>query len=540
MNKRAAIYARVSTDDQAERGYSLPSQVDACQKFADVRAFDVVGVYQDEVSGTLPITRRPAGAQLQGAINSGQVNTVIIYQVDRLSRDIANLLVTIQSWLRAGIDIYSLDIGRQITSENDIVVVIMGWQGSDERNKIIERTSRGRNKKASSGKAVGSGPAPYGYIYQYGELSIKESEAQIVQMIFNWYVNGEEQGEVMSIVGIAKRLSQMGILTPAESKGWKHKRARAAGIWDGSTVHWILLSETYCGVLRYGKNMGKNGNNGKRPENEQIAIPVPPIITRELWVLAQERRAFNSRIAKRRAKRDYLLRALIKCGCGRNMSGSKGRYICTGRYDYSLLETCLEPLLKGELIEAVVWDYILCLITSEEQFESKLRTAQREEVNNLKPLENELENLDSLIIQTEQEADQVAQAISKTQGVIAASLEKKAEEIDRRYQALFCRKGEIEERIQTCYLTNDTISNLLEFRQIVAAGLQNPTFEDKRHWLEILRVEVIVYRMMATITCRLPIDPVTIDLAPNSSGGNHASSIELRISRSLKTARHRK
>ena len=64
MNKRAAIYARVSTDDQAERGYSLPSQVEACQKFADLHVFDVVAVYEDTISGKMPITSRREGRQL--------------------------------------------------------------------------------------------------------------------------------------------------------------------------------------------------------------------------------------------------------------------------------------------------------------------------------------------------------------------------------------------------------------------------------------------------------------------------------------------
>src|SRR5687767_15151579 len=101
MNKQAAIYARVSTDDQAERGYSLPSQIEACEQFAIQKGFDVAVVYQDDITGAMPITRRPEGRELQSAINSRQINTVIVYQVDRLSRDIVDLLTTVRDWLRA-------------------------------------------------------------------------------------------------------------------------------------------------------------------------------------------------------------------------------------------------------------------------------------------------------------------------------------------------------------------------------------------------------------------------------------------------------
>src|SRR5688572_30685550 len=123
MNKQAAIYARVSTDDQAERGYSLPSQIEACERFANQKGFDVAAVYQDDISGAKPIARRPDGQQLQMAIDSRQINTVIVYCVDRLSRDIVDLLSAIRDWLRSGVEIYALDIG-QVTSEHDIVLVI--------------------------------------------------------------------------------------------------------------------------------------------------------------------------------------------------------------------------------------------------------------------------------------------------------------------------------------------------------------------------------------------------------------------------------
>src|SRR5688500_9790418 len=200
MNKQAAIYARVSTDDQAERGYSLPSQIDACQKFAGQNGFEVAAVYQDDISGAKPIASRPQGGQLQWAITSGQIKIVIIYRVDRLSRDIVDLLTTVRDWLRSGIGIYALDVG-EVTSELVIALVINGRQGSDERKKIIERTSSGRYSKAKAGHAVGSGTPPYGYTYQNGELIINESQAEIVRMIFDWYVNGDEnKSEERSVV----------------------------------------------------------------------------------------------------------------------------------------------------------------------------------------------------------------------------------------------------------------------------------------------------------------------------------------------------
>src|SRR5262249_7133764 len=124
-------------------------------------------------------------------------------------------------------------------------------------------------------------------------------------------------------------------------------------------------------------------------------IQVPAIVTRETWELAQEQRVFNNRVAKRKTKREYLLRSLIKCDCGRNMVGSKGRYLCGGRYVYPpnpLQKPCLEPMLNSNVLDSVVWHYVLELITSEEQFAERLRNAQEMELVNQRPLENELEH----------------------------------------------------------------------------------------------------------------------------------------------------
>jgi site-specific DNA recombinase len=520
MTKQAAIYARVSSDDQAEKGYSLPSQIEACQRFAEQKGFDVAAVYQDDISGAKPITSRPDGYQLQRVIESGQIRAVIVYCVDRLSRDIVDLLTTVRNWLRAGVEIHALDMG-QVTSELDIVLVIKGWQGSDERQKIRERTSRGRNSKARAGKVVGAGTPPYGYTYSDGELLIEESQAQIVRMIFDWYTRGDEHGNMMSLLAIARRLTEMRIPRPGESKSliWKMKRGKAAK-WDGQkwnvgTVHKLVINERYCGVLRYGKSIGVNGIGGKRPPDEHILIDVPAIVSRETWELAQARRAYNSKIAKRRTKHEYLLRGLIYCGCGRVMVGmGKGNlYACTRRYNPTgNEEACKEPLVSLGLIECVTWNYIMSLITDSQKFEEKLREAQAQESANMRPKQKELDHVQALLKGTENEAEQIARELHKTKGIIREKLEQQGEEVNRRYQALTRREAELQEAL-TFELTERNIDNLLEFREAVSVGLENPTFEDKRRWLEILQTKVTVTNGIAVVTCRLGGKPFKYSLS---------------------------
>ena len=494
MSQQAAIYARVSTDDQAERGYSLPSQIEACQKFADQKGFNVAAVYQDDVSGTIAVATRPEGGQLQSAINSRQINTVIVYCVDRLSRDIVDLLTTVRDWLRAGVQIHALDIG-QITSELDIVLVIKGWQGGDERQKIRERTMRGRNAKAKAGKIIGEGVPPYGYKYGHGELLIHEREAQTVRMIFDWYINGDREanGGMMSLIGIAKRLTEMGIPTPAQSKGMN---GRGDGQWFYTSVNRILSAETYCGVYRWGRSS----------DQPHILIDVPAIVSRETWQLAQARRAYNSKIAKRRMKQEYLLRGLIFCGCGRRMAGTLGKYLCTRHYNTNGGK-CDEPIVPGGLIECVTWDYIMGLITNPLEFEEKLRQAQAREAATMQPKQKELEHVIALLEDTEREAEEIAQATKQVKGIVGAKLQQQADEVDRRYQALQARRAELVQDLEL-ELTDTTINDFLRFRETVALGLKNPTPEDRRQWLEILQTTVTVTGGVAVATCRLGGEPL--------------------------------
>ena len=137
MTKKAAIYARVSTDDQADKGYSLPSQLDGCRQYVDQLGYSVVAEFRDDHSGATPVADRAQGKRLTEMIKFREVDAVVVHQVDRLSRDIVDLLGTVRNWLRVGVEVYALDVGK-IESELDIVLVIKGWQGSDERKKIRE------------------------------------------------------------------------------------------------------------------------------------------------------------------------------------------------------------------------------------------------------------------------------------------------------------------------------------------------------------------------------------------------------------------
>lgn len=509
MTKKAAIYARVSTDDQADKGYSLPSQLDGCRQYIEQLGYSVVAEFREEHSGATPVTERPQGKRLTEMIKFREVNAVVVHQVDRLSRDIVDLLTTVRNWLRVGVEVYALDVGK-IESELDIVLVIKGWQGSDERKKIRERSMRGKRAKALTGRVVGT-RAPFGYDLVRDEngkvfnFEPREEEAKIVRLVFQWYVTGDETGQRLSAGKIAKRLSELHVPTPGETNSGYHRK-RDACMWHPFAVLTIIERETYAGIWRFGVRIGPTRN--KRPKEEWIEIEVPPLIDRATWETAQELREQNKQFSRRNAKHDYLLSGLIRCACGSAMSGEffsdHQYYTCTWRNNHhTYLEdrTCKARSVRADAIEEDVWESIVSLFANLDTLERHLRIAQQEELAALDPKVEELNAVEAMIVQAEADALEIGQALRRTSGLVAKSLEQNMNEVNSRYDALCKRREILQSELSVTRLTDSAIQELVEFAQDVFVGIENADFQTKRRNLEMLKVRVEVDKGRFTTNC---------------------------------------
>lgn len=514
MTKRAVLYARVSTDDQADKGYSLPSQLEACRKYAERQGFTTAAWFTEDYSGATRIAERPEGKKLMAMLCAQQADAVIVYQVDRLSRDIVDLLASVQAWIRAGIEIHTCDIGR-IESELDIVLVIKGWQGSDERKKIVERTARGKRHKAQLGKVVGIGRAPYGFRFTRDTnnrvvgLEIDEPTARIAQLILQWYVCGDESGKRLSIFAIGARLTGLKIPTPGDLRGidkigvhhkTKKELVLRRGVWSKSAVSNIINNEVYAGVWRYGRRIGEDGKGGRRPLAEQIAVSVPAIIDRETWERAQAQRRHNAVMSKRNAKHDYLLSGFMQCACGRSMSGSwdkRGktsvrRYRCNSIGYHHRGEVCKEKTIIADAAEDHVWNRIKAKFSDLNGLWAELKAAQQEELDMQEPKRDALQAVEGLIQETDQEANEVAHALRQAKGRVSENLKRQQDEINARYDALTMRRDELKAELDARHLTDNALTEIAQFANDAKEGIEHATYDDKRRMLENLAVQVTV------------------------------------------------
>src|SRR5690606_15362748 len=168
-----AIYARVSTEEQAKSGYSLQDQVRQCREKAG-SGTNVIEYVDDGYSGEF--LERPALSKLRNDIREGIVDKVVIYDPDRLSRKLMNQLLVSEE-IEKHAELIFVNGDYQKTPEGMLFYQMRGAIAEFEKAKINERMSRGRREKAKQGKVV-KDVKVYGYIFnrETEELEIYEPE----------------------------------------------------------------------------------------------------------------------------------------------------------------------------------------------------------------------------------------------------------------------------------------------------------------------------------------------------------------------------
>ena len=148
-------------------------------------------------------------------------------------------------------------------------------------------------------------------------------------------------------------------------------------------------------------------------------------------------------------------------------------------------KNCREKVVDGDVLEAVVWNYVLDILTDPIRFEAEWRKAQQTEQETFAPKHERLETNHDLIKHCEQEANEVAVALKKAKGLVSAKLQTDMGSIDDRYSKLTTERDRLLVELQSGSRLNDeALARALQFRADVIEGLKNPTFDDKRLYLE--------------------------------------------------------
>src|SRR4051795_12070979 len=213
---RAAIYARVSSDQQAER-HTIDSQVEAllARAAADGHAIQAeLHFLDDGQSGASLI--RPALERLRDLAAMGAIDVVYVHAPDRLARSYAHQAVLIEEFARAGTEVVFLNRPIGQTPEDTLLLQLQGMFAEYERTRIVERGRRGKRHLAQAGVVSVLSHAPYGYSYVgraegngVPRFEVAEDKAEVVRRMFCWV--GEER---VSLRLVSRRLFEAGALSP--------------------------------------------------------------------------------------------------------------------------------------------------------------------------------------------------------------------------------------------------------------------------------------------------------------------------------------
>jgi site-specific DNA recombinase len=389
-----AIYGRVSTEESAQKGYSIAHQIDEAKKKAGT---DDVLIYTDEgYSGEF--LERPGLEKLRNDVRKGIIDTVIVYDPDRLARNLMHQLLLDDEFRKYNVELLFVNGEYANTPEGKLFFSMRGAISEFEKAKIRERTMAGRKRKAKEGKVV-KNDRIYGYDYdkQTGKLIINEREAEIVRFIFDSFVQERFKG----INGIALHLTERKVPTKTGKT-----------VWHRQVVRQILMNETYMGKRPQNKwnTEGILANKYRkekvpirlREKDEWIYVDVPPIVSEEQFKQAQMLLEQARRRYTKAPKRQYLLSGLLRCAqCGNTMTGcytkNWGKYFreYTDRKNTAgAKHRGCGMKIRADEIEKEVWNYLLDLFNHPERIHEFQPVADFEssfEKKELKRLEKEIE-----------------------------------------------------------------------------------------------------------------------------------------------------
>lgn len=346
----AAIYARVSTEEQGRTGYSLADQVGACRQKLLSSGITNIEEYIDPGSSG-EFLDRPALDRLRNDLDRGKIKTVIVYDPDRLSRNLSHMLLLADEITSAKASLDFVTGSYDASPEGRLFFSMRGAVAQFEKDKIRERTLRGKKKKALSGKVV-IGTPRFGYDWnkEASNYIVNEKEAEIVREIYRLSIDGN------GLHKIAKALNEKGIL---------NKRGNP---FTFKNAYIILTDELYAGTYYlFRSQWTKTGQHeytvSKKDKSEWIGVPVPAIVDADTFANARAALKSNKKHSRRNRHRAYLLTGLVKCKlCSRNLVASPNSnglqyYICNGkRQEHKCPDSGWIP---ADILEKAIWNKLV-------------------------------------------------------------------------------------------------------------------------------------------------------------------------------------
>ncbi len=350
---RCVIYCRVSTDAQERDGTSLDTQERACREYAEALGWVITSVVRDVASGFS--LERQGISEVRDLASRGLVEVVLTYALDRLSRKQTHVAILVEEMEERGVRLDFVTEKFEDTATGQLLRSVKAFAAEFEREKIAERTMRGKAERARSGRLPqATGRGMFGYVYDpaSGRRRINPDQAAVVRRMFEEFAAGG------SLIGIVNDLNAAG------------ERTMHGKSWTPATVFHMLRNSGYAGHSVYRRLKAtptRDPLTGKkrrrvsvRSKDEWIEVPdaTPAIVPDALFATVQERLNDPERLRHGRRQSTYGLAGFIRCRrCGSAMVGQtlQGRYRyyrCRRAFSGPKHDRCDSVYVRADQLEA--------------------------------------------------------------------------------------------------------------------------------------------------------------------------------------------
>ncbi|WP_242773411.1 recombinase family protein [Brevibacillus parabrevis] len=419
---RAAIYVRVSTEEQVNEGFSIQAQLADLHRYAEVHNMEVVEQYVDEGYSGKSIEGRPHMQRLLQDSRQGNFNVVLVYKIDRLARKLKDALEINDELEKNGVQLVSINENIDTTTPmGRMVFQMVGSIAEMERNTIVGRVKMGMTERAKQGKF--NGGICLGYHSVNKTLVVNDEEAPLIREIFNL----AEQG-----------LGYKAIVGHLNVKGYKTKKGNAFSV---IAVKDILSNPMYIGKVRFNQkeNWSEKRRKGRNKEYLVVEGEHEAIISEDQWERVQSLR--NKRSYKpSRSEKPFVLSGLLKCPmCGYGMvpgysQGSEGtryRYYVCGQHHNKGKTVCKANSIRADIAEQEVMSHLSFLVSDPVTLKMIVNQVNAQRANAEKPFYQEQKLVESKLKQIDKNTNKLLEALldeSMPKNIISKKLNELEEE----------------------------------------------------------------------------------------------------------------
>ena len=478
----AAIYCRVSTEGQEQDGTSLQTQLEACLKYCQRKGYEVACKFSEAWSGLS--LERPRLAELREVVRSETIDSLVVYSLDRFSRDPVHGVILMQELDKHGVLLEAATESVDTSEVGKLVFYIKGYAAKLDAERRRDATGRGKQAMLKSGKLPqGTGIGIYGY--KWDKESKKriplEHESKVVQRIFQMVADGH------SCFNVARTLNEASVPSKSGKK------------WQARVVSYILRNSAYCGLTYFGQTTSESGKQKRTPPESWtlLADATPAIISKELFEQVQAALAKSKELHPGKSKHEYPLTGFAVCGyCGSPLVGSCLRgdyryYHCRGSYYTASREKlCNARYIKADWLESVVWEKVKSVLSNPEILLAGIQKQTEAEQTQISDgtIDDEIKTLNRKLKQYAGQERRLMQAfkLGFTPDMVLDEINhtKKEKEADQeRLRALVQTKENIEKM-------GDYETKLKELCLRIAPDIENCTYQDKKDAYTYLDLKV--------------------------------------------------